>query len=593
MLDKEIDFKNIDINSLSKEELAALLLAKIDKLEKQNEAARVKENETRAFMERQKKHIDETSKFMKEQRKENEILKGRVIELEELLALRRAEQYTPTSEKMSRLADETEILNDEYNKLYPANEEEDLREIEIKSHTRTLRAKRVVSSTSASTPTYSIYHYDEHTPNEITLGGITYTRDGEAVINQAAIIPAKLIVEKHHHPRYVSKKVDAKPIYPTLDSKLSKIGLSASFVANTIIQKYDDHLPLYRQEEIYKRQGFNFSRQRMAASVVNYYEQLMPLVSLFKDEIYKSNFLNKDETPVKVLDLKTVEDKVSTSAFMYVTIGSSFNKETRDTRKVILMEFIDNRQKDTLLEDYRKYNYKGSIMTDGLKSYLEFENHSVCWVHAVRAFKKLLKITKSEVASHICQLAARLYTIESVCRTKLESGTYSVEQFLETRKEQSTKVIDEIFSYADSVQNLYTPKGAIGKAIKYLYTYKERLYTYLDVVEASPSNNAAELSIRNFVVGKKNWLFSKSIDGADASALFFSLIETAKLQKISPVDYVEYVLTFSHGLKTKDEFKALLPWNIDLNRLTEVRNLRMNATRDLNRTEAYKFAGGN
>ena len=140
---------------------------------------------------------------------------------------------------------------------------------------------------------------------------------------------------------------------------------------------------------------------------------------------------------------------------------------------------------------------------------------------------------------------------------------------------------------------LYSPTGAMGKALSYLFTYREYLTTYLDIVEATPDNNAAERIAKPFAVSRKNWLFAQTIDGADATAFFFSLIETAKLQNISPSDYVEYVLTFGPSLKTKEEFKSLLPWNVDFTRLEKIRSKRFNATADKTRTKPYIFAGSN
>jgi hypothetical protein len=173
----------------------------------------------------------------------------------------------------------------------------------------------------------------------------------------------------------------------------------------------------------------------------------------------------------------------------------------------------------------------------------------------------------------------------------LLSGEIQTDKFLAARKTDSDDVIDKVYEMLDEVRNLYSPSGAMGKAIDYLDTYKSYLRTYLEVVEATPSNNACELIAKAFATGRKNWLFAQSVDGADASAFFYSLIETAKRSDLNPMDYVEAICTFGPGRKTDAEWEALLPDKIDLAKLEGIRALRLAAKPDPGRTTPYNFVG--
>jgi transposase len=239
-----------------------------------------------------------------------------------------------------------------------------------------------------------------------------------------------------------------------------------------------------------------------------------------------------------------------------------------------------------------KHGYTSHLMTDGLKGYLSYDKHCVCWVHAVRQLKKILKLNKHDIhALRIVKEVAKLYDIDEQYRRMLRCGEISAEQFLAARKKESEEVIDTVYAMAEDTRRQYSPKGAMGKALDYLDTYKPYMRTYLDVVEATPSNNSCELVAKAFAIGRKNWLFTQSVDGADASAFFYSMIETAKRASLNPLDYVEALCTFGPGCSTNEQWEALLPWNIDLSILDEQRNRRLNAKPDPGRTSPYNFVG--
>lgn len=137
----------------------------------------------------------------------------------------------------------------------------------------------------------------------------------------------------------------------------------------------------------------------------------------------------------------------------------------------------------------------------------------------------------------------------------------------------------------------YAPKSAMGMAISYMYTYWSSLVRYPECFEATPDNNAAENAVRPFCLGRKNWLFSVSTEGAEASALYYSLIETAKANDINVYDYIWYVLSEASTCKKDEDFDRLLPWNVSSESLMKMRNTRDSGKPDPDRTEPYVFRG--
>ncbi len=512
-----------------------------------------------------------------------------IAELKELVKLKTAERYCPSSEQMGWLFQELEILDS----VLSSQPEPD-QTTEVAAHSRKVRERVNACSAPADAPVCDVFHTEGAADTLVGKDGIVLTRVEDKIIDKLAMIPRKMVVERHHYPQYKALDVDAgkdgKRVL--LPAKTSALGASPSLVAGVVVSKFDDHLPLYRQEEIFRREGYFLSRQKLASWVITYYEQLLPFMGYFKKRVYRSAFLSKDETNVSVLDVRGPTGKVSKSGFMYITIGDSYDEQTRKTHSLVLLDYIQGRSREVLFEDIGKYNYTSHLMTDGLKGYLSYDKHCVCWVHAVRQLKKILKINKHDVnALRIVKEVAKLYDIDEQYRKKLHSGELSADQFLAARKQESGQVIDSVYAMADETRRQYAPKGAMGKALDYLDTYKPYMRTYLDVVEATPSNNACELVAKAFATGRKNWLFSQSVDGADASAFFYSMIETAKRQALNPLDYVEALCTFGPGCSTDEQWEALLPWKIDLSRLDEVRKRRLAAKADPGRISPYSFVG--
>ncbi len=514
-----------------------------------------------------------------------------IANLQELYRLKTAKQYVPSSEQMRYLFDELEILDAVL--TMDATEQESS---EVAAHQRKKRKRRNACTAPANTPVCDVFHDEGASDGYTDAEGIAYERVADKVIDKIAIIPRKVVVERHHYPQYRTVDVEAgaknKQIH--FPSVTAGLGASPSLVANILVSKFDDHLPFYRQEEIFAREGLFLPRQKQASWAIRYYEDLLPFSEYFKKQVYASAFLYKDETRVSVLNVKGPNGKPSKSGFMYITVGDTYDIKSHTMQSLVWLDYIPSRSRDILFEDINRYGYDGYLMTDGLKGYLSYEQqrHSICWVHAVRRFKAILKVDKKNIhAKKIVQEAAKLFDIDARYRKQLQSNTIDIEQFLALRKQESERVIDGIYKTVEEVKGFYSPAAAMGKAIAYLLEYRPRMKTYLDVLEATPSTNCCERVAKSFATGRKNWLFSQTVDGADASAFFYSLIETAKRSGLCPADYVEAVCTFGPGCATEEQWQALLPDRIDLSRLGPWRARRQQAKPDPKRTKPYHFVG--
>ena len=436
---------------------------------------------------------------------DNERLRDENLELKELKKLYETSPFTPSSEQMMYLFQEVEALDE--------MDRKNLEKIHVDSYEKAARKKRECTQLPAGTPVYDVDH-TEGSPDTIELDGILFNRIEDKVVEKVATIPASQVIERHHYAQYAPADVYDKSLKHEvrfLNPVVDKIAASPSFIADIVIAKYDDALPLYRQEEIYARNGFKVSRQKMAGWVIKFYEQLMPLEKLMKKRIYSSNLVLKDETPITVLDLKGPNGKPSKNQFMHVTVGSSFDDEERRLHELVLFEYKQGRSIPLLVEDLKNFNFQGYLMSDGLKGYRHYDEakHANCWVHAVRQIKKVLQNDKNcKQAKVLIGLFQQLYKIEDKYRDAFNAELITKEEFLEERKFYCTKVIDNFIRYAYTVKDDFSASSMMGKGLQYIFDYQHNLPVYLDVFEATPDNNRCERCCKTFAVGRNYVLYN-------------------------------------------------------------------------------------
>lgn len=472
----------------------------------------------------------------------------RIEQLESLLIQARQQHFGTSSEKLSpdqiALFNEPEINDD-------ASEEAE--SVTVPSHTRKKRQKRtsIPEDIPREDIIYDLSDEDKICPHD----GATLKEIGEEVHEQLEIIPAQMKALRHIRKKYACPcckqhlKTASKPKQP-IEKSIAGPGL----LAHIAVQKYCDGSPLYRQVEIFKRIGIELDRSSLANWMIACGELIQSLINRIHEALLEQCVLHMDETPVQVLN--EPGKKAQSKSYMWV-VGST--KES--VAPAVLFHYSPSRSGDIpkrLLDDY-----DGALMVDGYEGYQGVctEKNLTrlgCWAHARRKFmdaKREQPKGKTGKADQALSFIQKLYNIERTRKDK------SADERLNIRQTKSKDIIEKIRKWLDKCQATTPPKSSLGKAIGYLNNQWPRLVGYLADGNYPIDNNRAENSIRPFVIGRKNWLFSQSQKGATSSANLYSLIETAKLNGLEPYAYLKQVFTKLPNAETLEDVDALLPWH--------------------------------
>jgi transposase len=349
---------------------------------------------------------------------------------------------------------------------------------------------------------------------------------GEEVTERLDCEPGKLFVTRIIRPKYAKKNNDGVVIADLPSSPIEKGKVGASVLALIIIQKYVDHLPLYRQIEMFKRMGMEIPSSTMSDWVKLAGELIAPLYEALVKKILKSEYLQADETRIQVLDR---DKKKKTHRGWYWTY--------RDVQSgLVFFEYHESRGREgpsRLLNDF--YGY---LQTDGYEVYNQFDKnnitHVLCMAHARRYFEQALT-NDTELAEYALKEMQKLYAVEKYCR----ENNLSVYDRLDLRQEKSVPVLQQLYQWLKDTVVKVTPTSAIGKAIAYALPRWERLMLYAHDGRLEIDNNLVENAIRPIAIGRKNYLFAGSHEAAQTAAMFYSLLGTCKLKGIEPFQWLK------------------------------------------------------
>jgi len=384
--------------------------------------------------------------------------------------------------------------------------------------------------------------------------GTSMVEIGEEVSEQLDIVPMQVRVLRHIRKRYGCPKGDAAPLTAAAPAQvLPKSNASGALLAMLLTIKYVDGLPLARFEYVLGRSGVVVPRQTLARWVIGAAQALQPIANLLRDVLLEADIVHMDETPVQVL--KEPGRAPTSKSQMWVQRGGPPGKP------VVLFEYDPSRSQAVPLRLLE--GWQGHLMADGLESYgaIAFKDGVTrlgCWVHARRRFvdaAKLLPAGKTGRAHEALAFIAKLYAIEKGCRE------LSVAERGAVRQSRSRAVLDAFRLWLDEVLPTVPPSIALGQALGYLHNQWPRLVRYIARGDLPIDNNPAENAIRPFVIGRKAWLFADTQAGARASALIYSLVETAKANGLEPYTWLSTVLRELPAATSVEHFEALLPWN--------------------------------
>jgi transposase len=373
----------------------------------------------------------------------------------------------------------------------------------------------------------------------------------EFVTEKLQYLPARLEVIQLRRPKYACRtcyeNVKIKPL-PKLP--IPKSYAMPSVLAYTVVSKFCDHLPLFRQSEIWKRQKVEVMNR---ATMVNWMhrcgELLEPIVDLLKERIIASGYARADETPSKVTFVDG-ENKKGLSYFWLFMTGEQHNP-------YIVFEYHPTRSGEVANEFFK--DFIGYLQCDGYSGYnaLRLKDSVTvvgCLAHVRRKFVDIIKNTKKPgKAVEAIRFMQQLYQIE---RQAKEMHPIERKYFRELR----AKPILKSFKYwLAATKKVAPPKSPLGIAIGYALNQWEYLTNYLKDGRVSICNNWAENQIRPFALGRKNWGMHSSSRGARSSAVLYSLAITCKARKIDPYEYFLKVLTEAPYCKTREDWEKLVP----------------------------------
>lgn len=396
--------------------------------------------------------------------------------------------------------------------------------------------------------------------------------------------PAEYIVEEHivdaavgtdgyHQDEYLRGDRPADLIRESV--------LTPSLAAAILNGKFGKALPYYRMEQQFRADDISISRQTMSNwTIILTRDYFNVLWDRLRDELMKQPVTQADETHVQVIhdnDPDNPSDKKRNAGhqnWMWVHRSGQFYKG----HQIVLYEYQRGRD-HRFPEDFYK-GYKGVVETDGLQQYHMLERllpdftNASCWTHARRHFANAIKAAKKPegfdpsktVAGQALLRIGKIYEIEN------SLAGLTAEERLRERQAQIAPLVDEFFAWAEETrgQGVVLPQSETGKGLTYCVNQKKYLMVFLTNGDVPIDNSASERAIRPFTVGRKNWMFMDSVKGAKASAVVYSLVETAKANGLNVYRYLDYLLTRFPDLKDdegkidKKDLDPLLPWSDEL-----------------------------
>ena len=439
----------------------------------------------------------------------------------------------------------------------PPSDDKEEEIVVIPAHTRKKRGRKKLPE---NLPRIDVVHDIPEEEKNCKCGCLLHCC-GEEVTEKLDIIPAQIRVIRHIRLKYACRNCEglendeAVKIAP-LPAQIIPKGLpTAGLLAHVITGKFCDALPFYRQEKQFIRLGIDIPRQSMCNWAMKAAESCQRIIELLLEDVRGGPLINVDETPVQVLS--EPGRKATQKSYMWVFRGGSADNP------IVIYQYQPTRSGDVAKLFFD--GYSGVVQTDGYKGYDFLDTwfdilHVACWAHARRKFMDIKKAganKKSDSADTALDFIGQLYALERKARDK----GLSPDEIYEMRQKHAKPILIKMKIWLDTCKDQVPPKSLLGKAINYCLNQWARLFNYIKDGHAGIDNNVAENAIRPFVLGRKNWLFSGTPEGARASALLYSLIETAKANKLEPYSYLRFLFE-KLPTTAAEEIRNLLPTNL-------------------------------
>lgn len=409
----------------------------------------------------------------------------------------------------------------------------------------------------AHLPRVEIVHDVAESARVCPTDGAVLSEIGEDVSEELEFIPATLRVIRHVRKKYACRSCESTVVRAPLPPRLlPKSQAGPSLLAQVVISKYQDALPLHRQEAIFARHGIELSRTTLANWLIAVGDRLTPLLAAMRRDLLAAQVIHSDETTLQVL--KEPDRRADQRSYMWLNV-------TGTGPPIVLYHYAPSRSRAVV--EHLLSGYRGTLVTDGYAAYDSIPTrHAGCWAHARRKFHEALKAQattragKAQVGFNFIQ---KLFALEHAWR-ELDAQTRK-----RNRLAEAAPLLANLKDWLDGAIVAVAPQSLTGKALGYLAGQWPKLTTFLADGDIPIHNNLAENKIRPFVIGRKNWLFSDTVAGAHTSAAIYSLIETAKANDLDLPLYLQWLFDTLPRIDPNDAdtIDTLLPYRVDRDRI--------------------------
>lgn len=462
---------------------------------------------------------------------ENQYLKQQLDELKRLIFGSKSERFIPTDDSQLSLFEQEQ-------------KKEEAKTEEI-SYSRKKAEKEKQKAIRAKIPAHLPRVEEVVEPESIEEGS---KKIGEEITEVLEYNPAKVFVRKIVRPKYAKPNNEGIDIAELPTLPIPKGNAGASLLAYIMVSKFVDHLPYYRQIQIFKRFGLVLSDSTINGWFNATAKLLEALYNVLQAELLESDYLQADESPIGVQDSHKKGALHSGYQWVYRS----------PLQRLVMFKYHPGRGREA--PEAVLDNYSGTLQTDGYQVYKSMNTngeivHLACMAHARRYFDKALKNDKKR-AEHVLALMQRLYEIERKARER----KISFEMRYRYRQLYAKPILQELEEWLIANQLQTTPQSAIGKAIAYTKNLWPKLRAYINDGKYEIDNNLIENAIRPLALGRKNYLFAGSHKAAQHAAMFYSFFATCKINNVEPLAWLTDVLNRILDHKA-NKLSELLPQN--------------------------------
>lgn len=400
-------------------------------------------------------------------------------------------------------------------------------------------------------PRHKIYHFLNAEEQHCHCGALL-ERMGEETSEQLEVVPLRIYVVEHIREKYTCRQCHTIQMAPKPMAPIPKALAGGSLLTEVIINKYQYHLPLYRQSKILESYNALIPDNTLGNWVMQSGSGMVPIYEAFWEAVLEARYLQVDETPIKVL-------KPEKTAYLWAYYAPHVGKG------LVVFEF--NLTRNGSVAEERLKSFKGLLQTDGYAGYQNLRARKDvtgfgCMTHGRRKFSEVLKITKNPdgIAAELITRLKPVYALEARMRD-LEVSFHTRKRL---RQKYAWPLLKALHAWLRQNLNQVPPKSALGMAMNYMLNQWYYLIAYLRHGCVEIDTNLVENLIRPTALGKKNWLFMGHEESGKIHALWFSLIISAIINGLNPQVYIHFLLTKIHDIRIKSvDPKTLLPHTID------------------------------